>query len=341
MRASFAIPGDLAMPTGGYGYARRLLVELPDQGIDIRHVTLPGGLPFPDNAQAEEAGQTLANLPEGEPVLIDGLAGGALPPDMLLKIAGPAVMLCHHPLGMESGLSDAESQRLIESECNALATCDHVITTSHATARTLVREFGIAEDGITVALPGTEPAPRALADGPCRILSVGSLSRRKRHHLLIDALSRHRDHEWTLRIAGPAVDESVHAELTAQIERLGLQDRVRLLGSLTSEEIATAYQNADLFALASEYEGFGMAFTEAMSHGLPTVGTRCTAVEEATAGGAFLVSDDDFPSALGALIANPDERKRWAERAWQAAQTFLRWDQTAAIVAGVLREVAE
>ena len=84
-----------------------------------------------------------------------------------------------------------------------------------------------------------------------------------------------------------------------------------------------------------------MAFTEAMSHGLPTVGTRCTAVEEATAGGAFLVSDDDLTSALGALIANPDERNRWAEQAWQAAQTFLRWDQTAAIVAGVLREVAE
>lgn len=341
MRASFAIPGDLATPTGGYGYARRLLVELPDHGIDIRHVTLPGGFPFPDDAQVEEAGHTLANLPEGEPVLIDGLAGGALPADMLLKISGPAVMLCHHPLGMESGLSQAESQRLIENERNALAACDHVITTSHATARTLVQEFGITEGGITVALPGTEPAPRAPADGPCRILSVGSLSRRKRHHLLIDALAQHRDHEWTLRIAGPAVDESVHADLIAQIERLGLQDRVRLLGSLTSEEIATAYQNSDLFALASEYEGFGMAFTEAMSHGLPTVGTRCTAVEEATAGGAYLVDDDEFPSALGALIADPGQRGQWADRAWQTAQTFLRWEETAGIVAGALREAAE
>ena len=337
MQVRFAIPGDLATPTGGYGYARRLLRELPARGVDIRHVALPGGFPFPGTADLDEAARVLSGLPDGEPVLIDGLAGGALPPNAIRAIKAPVVMLCHHPLGMESGLTDAESRQLLNSERDALAVCDHVITTSKATATILQRDFGLSAGSMTVALPGTEPAPRAPADGPCRILSVGSLSRRKRHHLLIETLAQFRDQEWTLRIAGPPVDKAVHDELVAQIETLGLRDRVRLLGALTSDEIAAAYQSSDLFVLASEYEGFGMAFTEAMSHGLPTVGTRCTAVEEATAGGAVMTDDAQLVEALGSLIRDAQVRKQWADRAWQAAQGFLRWDQTAGIVADVLR----
>lgn len=340
MRAAFAIPGDLTTPTGGYGYARRLLRELPGLGIDVRHLELPGGFPAPGAAELEETGRILANQPPGEPVLIDGLAGGALPPELLRQIDGPVVMLCHHPLGMETGLSAVDSERLIQSEREALAVCNHVITTSNATAAILQQNFGVAATGMTVALPGTEPSPRAAADGPCRILSVGSLSQRKRHHLLIDALSQHRQAEWTLQIAGPSVDQTVHDQLSAQIEAHGLQARVRLLGALTSAELAVAYQNADLFALASEYEGFGMAYTEAMSHGLPTLGILCPAVEEATAGGALLVEDAQLASALGTLTGSAEERRHWADRAWQTAQSFLRWDQTAGIVATALRQAA-
>lgn len=340
MRVHFAIPGDLATPTGGYGYARRLLQELPERGIDIRHVALPGGFPFPGDAELERTARILSSLPDGEPVLIDGLAGGALPPDVLRSVKAPVVTLCHHPLGMESGLTDAESQRLLHSERDALAVCDHVITTSKATAAILQQDFGVNADGITVALPGTEPAPRAPADGPCRILSVGSLTRRKRHHLLIDSLAQFRDQEWTLRIAGPPVDQAVHNELTSQINAFSLGERVQLLGALTSDEIAAAYQSSDLFVLASEYEGFGMAFTEAMSHGLPTVGTRCTAVEEATAGGAVMADDAQLAEVLGSLVKDALVRKRWSDRAWQAAQGFLRWDQTAGIVADALRRTA-
>ena len=46
-RASFVIPGDLATPSGGYGYDRRILARLPAYGIDIAHVALPGSFPNP------------------------------------------------------------------------------------------------------------------------------------------------------------------------------------------------------------------------------------------------------------------------------------------------------
>ena len=47
----FAIPGDLASPTGGYAYARRMLKDLPAQGVDIVHLPLGAGFPFPTDAE--------------------------------------------------------------------------------------------------------------------------------------------------------------------------------------------------------------------------------------------------------------------------------------------------
>jgi len=50
MRAVFAIPGDIATPTGGYGYARRLVRGAASAGIDLEILSLPNGFPNPDIA---------------------------------------------------------------------------------------------------------------------------------------------------------------------------------------------------------------------------------------------------------------------------------------------------
>jgi hypothetical protein len=104
-KACFAIPGDIETPTGGYVYDRQVIAALPSCGVEIRHLALPGGFPFPTPEALEETGRLLAAVPAEEALIIDGLALGVLPPSLLEKIAAPIIALHHHPLGLETGLT--------------------------------------------------------------------------------------------------------------------------------------------------------------------------------------------------------------------------------------------
>jgi glycosyltransferase involved in cell wall biosynthesis len=351
IRAAFAVPGDLGAPTGGYGYARRLLGEIRRAGVELAHLALPGGFPDPSPGELSETEQLLAGLPSGRPILIDGLALGALPAELLRVLPGPVVALCHHPLALETGIAPLEAQRLRESERAALAECTHVIATSATTAGILAADFAVPLVRLTVACPGTDPAPRAQGSGGrgsggpgVAILSVGSLTPRKGHDMLIAALAGLTHLDWRLTIAGPADRDAAYArDLARQIAEAGLQDRIVLAGAQDADALGRAYAAADLFVLASRYEGFGMAYTEAMAHGLPVVGCAAGAVPEATRGAAQLVPSGDtegLRAALAPLIEDGAARANLAEDCWQAAQGFIRWSDTAATVAAVLRGVA-
>jgi glycosyltransferase involved in cell wall biosynthesis len=344
--AIFAVPGDIDTPTGGYAYARRLLAGAGDAGLALTHITLPDGFPHPAPAALANTARLLQASPPGRPILIDGLALGALPATLLQGLPGPVVGLCHHPLAHETGLTPAGVARLLAAERAALAQCAHVITTSATTAAILTAEYGVPPERLTVALPGTDPAPRAAGSGGpgVSILSVGSLTPRKGHDLLVAALAGLGGLDWRLTIAGPADrDAACASDLKRRIAAHGLTARVHLAGPLAPAALAEAYATADLFVLASRYEGFGMAYTEAMAHGLPVVGCDAGAIPEATRGAARLVPPGDAAAlriALAGLIADTEARRRLADACWRAAQGFARWPDTARIVAAVLREAA-
>ncbi len=336
-----AVPGDLATPTGGYAYARRVLEAAPEAGFSLGHLALPGGFPMPDAQALERASQQLTALSPDRPVVIDGLALGVLPVETLIECPAPVIALCHHPLALENGLSDAEAADLYTRERLALSATAAVIVTSRTTADILVRDYAVPPARLTVAHPGTDPAARAAGSGgaQCRLLSVGSLTPRKGHDRLISALAALREDDWSLTIAGGAHDSACAKALHDQIAAEGLTDRIRLAGALSSEALETAYHRADIFALASLYEGFGMAFAEAMARGLPTIGFKTGAVEEATRGAALLLDPGDqagLTTALSELIRNPTRRSDLGERCWNAAQDFTRWSETTARIRDVV-----
>ena len=344
--AVFAVPGDLATPTGGYAYDRRIIAELEALGWCTDLLDLGDGFPRPPATTRKIAGERLAAAPPQRPLVIDGLAFGVLPETAAaLQASHRLVALVHHPLALETGLGAADAAALRASERAALACARHVIATSTTTASLLAADYGVAADRLSVVAPGTDAAeaqPRAGA-GAVALLAVGAVVPRKGYDLLIAALAKLTHLPWRLVIAGDGQrDSDAFARLVVDIAGHGLTDRVVLRGAVEPEELAALYASADLFVLPSRFEGYGMAFTEALAHGVPVLGTDVGAIPQTVPGDAgVLVPPDDVPAlaaALRRLIADPRERARLAAGA--RAARFPSWREQGALFARVLDGVA-
>jgi glycosyltransferase involved in cell wall biosynthesis len=347
-RVAFAVPGDLATPTGGYAYDRRMIGELERLGWEIDVIDLGEGFPQPSAAQLNAAGERLMDIPAGCPIIIDGLAFGVLP-DVAPALSRDhaLVALVHHPLAFESGLSAVQAERFRVSERAALASARGVIVTSATTARLLIAEYGVAVDRITIACPGADPVPsaRGSSDGITRLLAVGAVVPRKGYDVLIAALAALRELPWHLTIAGDRTrDAQTAAKLDADIRRFGLGEHISLFGAVSDERLAELYLQADLFTLASRYEGYGMVFSEAVAHGLPIVGTNAGAIPETVPDGAgLLVRPEDvtaLASALRRVIESSAERQRMAAASREAARKLPTWQDSAKIFARALAAIA-
>ncbi|WP_088342485.1 MULTISPECIES: glycosyltransferase family 4 protein [Rhodomicrobium] len=346
-KLSFAIPGDLATPTGGYAYDRQVMALLPQHGIEVAHLLLPGGFPFPSEEEVLETARLLASVADDTVLLVDGLASGALPAECFAELSAPVVVMLHHPLGLETGLDEAASRKLLATEKAALGFARHIIVTSRTTAATLI-ELGFAPPPpVTIAEPGTERAPRAAGSGEsgCQILSIGSVVPRKGHDLLVEALSRLTHLDWQCTIAGSLDrDGDFAGPLVRRVEAGELRDRIRFAGVLPGETLPALYAAADIFAMPSRYEGYGMVFAEALARGLPVVAARAGAVPDTVPpeAGILVLSEDvdALTEALASLITDRALRQKLSDAAWAHAETLPRWDDTAKIIAKVVKEVS-
>ena len=349
--AIFAIPGDITLPTGGYAYDREVLAALPKFGVDVAHLALPDGYPDPSASDLARTAEQIAATPRDAVLLIDGLAYGAMPLDLIDAFARPIVALVHHPLCLEAGLPPHRIEPLRALETAALSRAQSVVVTSPTTARTLVADFAVPAARITVALPGTEPAARVvLGSGkPARLLAVGSVVPRKGYDVLIRALeidAAVREPDWMLRIVG-AVDRSpaTVTQLRDQIARSGLSQRIEIAGPMSRAELEIAYAQADVFVLSSHYEGYGMVLAEALAHGLPIVTTTGGAAAETAPDDAALKVPPGDPlalqQALRRMIDDAELRTKLADAAWTAGQNLPRWSDAAAAIARVIKEARQ
>jgi glycosyltransferase involved in cell wall biosynthesis len=343
-RCAFAVPGDLATPTGGYRYDRRLLAELRRLGREVAHLALGASFPEPTPADTADAAARLAAVPADCPVLVDGLALGAMDRRVLDGTAAPIVALVHHPLALESGLAPGRSARLRRSERENLARVAHVVVPSLHTARLLTDDYDVSPARITVARPGID---RSVVRGervePPLLLSVGIRVPRKGHDVLLRALARLRDRCWQAVIVGAALDAAHAAFLERLRQDLALNDRVRFAGAVDAAALARLYGQAHLFVLATRHEGHGMVFDEAMVHGLPIVACATGAVPDTVAPGAGLLVPPEDPEALAAALARvldeEDAHAALAAASASAGAALPGWEATARLVAGVLDQV--
>lgn len=346
----FVYPGDLSAPTGGYEYDRRIIQGLEGLGWQIQFISLGDGYPFPDHVQIEYARSALLKLPKHVPMVIDGLALGALP-DLAADIAKrhPLIALIHHPLAFEFGLSDSEMQLLQQSETQALQQVVRVIANSPSTVRDLNQHYGVPLEIIKVILPGTdrihalELRIQRNEDhlGQVHLLSVGSIIPRKGLHHLIAALEPLMDLPWTLSIAGDTSrNAAAYERLMMDIKDCHLEGRVEVLGAVSNAELKNQYAKADIFVLPSLFEGYGMVYAEAMAHGLPIIATTAGAIPDTVPQDAgLLVEPGDIPAltiALKTLIQDPSHRAKLSSGALRAAGQQPTWEYAVQQFAAVI-----
>lgn len=338
----FAIPGDIDTPTGGYGYDRKLISELPSFGVEVRHVELPAGFPAPTAADCEAVAKGAGALPDSATLLIDGLAYGAFPDTLIECLRQRVIALVHHPLALEAGISEAQRQSLIASERHALSKASHVIVTSPMTKRILIADYAVAADKITVAEPGTDPAQRATGTGtPMQLLSVGTLTPRKGYDILVKSLEPLKDMDWRLTIVGDNQrDPATTAALYQQIANAGLHDKVTLAGVVVPATLDRFYESADVFVMPSLFEGYGMVLGEAMARGLPILCTTGGAAAETVPDEAAVKvppgDADALSRALANILGDRKLRIRLADASWEAGRKLPTWSETARRVAAVI-----
>lgn len=344
---TFAVPGPLNQRTGGYGYDRRIIAELWAANWSVCVRELDGLFPICDDVAKNSATAAFLAAPEGSVMVIDGLALPAFVSVFAEQRGHVKTMaLIHHQLAMETGLSLSDVELLSEIEQALLRKVDGIIVTSPATARNLVAS-GVAHDRLTVVCPGTDPANLAKGsrNGTLQLLCVGSLIPRKGHAALIDALAGCVHLSWNLCCVGSLDrDQETTANVMALIQRHRLTDRVTLAGEMDDAALEAAYAAADIFVLASELEGFGMAFAEALARGLPIVGSGAGAVRETVpeAAGMIVPVGDivALRAALVRVIEDSSYRRQLAEGACAAGRALPDWPSAGRDFAHAIKAVA-
>ena len=331
--------------TGGYVYARHLIENLQATGWRVEVLSLPVGFPRPTDEEIHQTRRLFEALPPGSLVLVDGLAFGATPRVVFDGLQLNFVALVHHPLALETGLTDAERQRLKESERVALNAACRVIVTSPFTADTLVESYGVPRSKLDVALPGTDQKQRAERNkSPPQLLTVATVTHRKGYDVLVGALAQLADLAWTaISIGSLAREPDTVAKLKIFAQNSHIAARIEFRGEVSAETLEAEYNRASIFVLPSRYEGYGMAFAEALAHGLPVVACASGAVPLTVPKNASLLVPADNVEALSLalrrLLCDSNLRDSLSNAAWEHAQGLPSWANTGTSVATALSAV--
>jgi glycosyltransferase involved in cell wall biosynthesis len=333
------VPGALEQFTGGYLFDRHVVDGLRAIGRAVAVIELPGEFPAADETARSAAAAALAGLPSGHTVVIDGLALPAFAECMDAHTGRLSIVaFVHHPLSLETGLSaqTARSYALIESRLWPMMR--GLLCPSTHTAATVIAT-GVPAKRVRVTPPGTRAplpavaateAPQPGASRALQLLAVGTVTQRKGHLQLIEALSRLPELDWHLTCVGSLTrDPACARALRDAISAHGLQHRVTLAGEVPVHQLDAAYRRADVFVLASHHEGYGMVYAEALAYHLPIVATTAGAIPDTVASdAAVLVAPGDVAAlgdALRQVLTDATHRQRLAEGAARAAQDLSDW----------------
>ena len=346
MRVGLALYGSLDEQSGGFRYDRKLVEGLRRVGDTVELVELPWrgycrGLL--DNASGALRRQLDVDV---DVMLQDELAHPSLVRTNR-ELSYPIVSVVHH-------LRSSEPRRLAPLyravERRYLDTVDAAVCNSRTT-RSVVSDLGV--DRTVVAPPAGDrfdPAidpgeiDRRARGGPLRVVFVGNITPRKGLDTLVEAVGRARA-DIDLTVVGAPADEGHVEAVRAAVRERGLTDRVSFRGRLPDAELARVLEASHVLAVPSRYEGFGIAYLEGMSYGLPALASRAGgAVDLVTDGETGALVDPDDPAAVARELTRfATDRDRLAAMGRAARGRYEAhpdWAETTGRVRRLLAEVA-
>lgn len=337
------VPGSLETPTGGYVYDRKIVAGLRARGCSVTVKPIDASFPYPTEEARDEAARILADIPSGTTVLVDGLALGVLPGEAAREATRlRLVALIHHPLARETGIAPAVAAALEESERRALVSAARVIVTSRQTAIGL-RSYGVTPERVSVVEPGTDRAPlaRGSSGRDLEMLCVATLTPRKGHEILLNALATIPELPWRLTCVGSMSRDPETAErLCTRLRVNDWMDRVVLAGEVEPDAVAQDDDRADAFVLPTLYEGYGMAVAEALARGIPVVSTECGAIPDLVGNEAGIVVPPGdvhtLAAALRRVVSDPVFRDGLKRGATAVRARLATWDDAAAAMEAAL-----
>jgi len=213
--------------------------------------------------------------------------------------------------------------------------------TAHRTDPKL--RIDVVPNGVEADLFTPEPGPNNAGDGPFRLITVSRLINRKGIDHLIEAVASLRESiDLRLQIVGLG---NFMEQLRRKAQTSGAGDIVEFYGYCPRDELPELYRQADLFALPSMAESFGLAFAEAMACGLPILGGRTGGVPELVheSNGILVTpgSVDEIRDAIRTLHARPDLRQAMSSNNRARVLSDFSWDSVARRYAQIYREIAE
>lgn len=354
MKIGLIIYGSLDTLSGGYLYDRKLVGYLRGQRDKVEIISLPW------SAYARHLGHNFSCglLSRLRNAAFDVLLQDELNHPSLVWLNGrlrphityPIISIVHHLRSNEvhpRGLMPLYRQ----VERQYLRSVDGFVFNSQTTKQ-VVEEIGGGEKPCVVATPAgdrfqpdisaEEIVARCQQLGPLRILFVGNVMARKGLHDLVAALAQLPSSAWRLEVVGEtAVDPAYTSRIQAQIAQAGLSERITLHGAVSDTELAHYYRQSHLLALPSQYEGFGIVYLEAMSFGLPAIGTTSGAAGEIIQDGenGILIGVGKtavLSQRLQHLHQNRDELTRLSLNARQSYLTWPTWDDSMAKIRAFL-----
>ncbi|NCC52934.1 MAG: glycosyltransferase family 1 protein, partial [Spartobacteria bacterium] len=224
---------------------------------------------------------------------------------------------------------------------------DIILAPSQASRMDIIKHLAIPperHDNVVVIPEGVArryaPAPRRERAGR-QVLYVGRLDPYKNVVTLLEAFAQvlQRVPDALLRIIGP--EDPRYPEARVRSRELNLESAIDWDGYADDNTLLDAYQQADVLALPSLYEGFGLPVLEAMACGTPVVCSNVSSLPDVGGAAALQIDPRDtqaLADALVAILTDPDLATDLSEKSLQRARQFT-WEKTAQLTLEAYRRL--